>query len=50
MTDKEQAYGQRARVRRRRALSFWSGDWSLTVLLWLLVGNIFALPLSHFRL
>jgi Ion channel len=49
MVDKEQAYAQRARVRRRRVLSFWSSDWSLTVLLWLLVGNIFALPLSHFR-
>ncbi len=37
-----------ARVRRRRGLSFWSSDWSLTILLWLLAGNIFALPLAHF--
>jgi hypothetical protein len=34
------------RVRRRRTWSFWSSDWSLTVLLVLLVGNIFALPVA----
>jgi hypothetical protein len=34
----------------RRALSFWSSDWSLTVLFWLLVANIFALPLGRFLL
>jgi hypothetical protein len=41
MTDRDKKY-------RRRASSFWSSDWSLTVLLWLLIGNIFALPLAHF--
>jgi hypothetical protein len=48
MTDKEHASGQRAPGRRRRALRFWTSDWSLTVLLWLLVANIFAQPLAHF--
>jgi hypothetical protein len=33
---------------RWRAAGFWSTDWSLTVLLVLLVGNIFVLPLAQF--
>ncbi|HJU09535.1 MAG TPA: potassium channel family protein [Candidatus Binataceae bacterium] len=33
---------------RVRATGFWSTDWSLTVLLALLVGNIFVLPLAEF--
>ena len=48
MIDKGQTYKRRARARGERASSFWSSDWSLTVLLWLLIGNIFALPLDRF--
>lgn len=33
---------------KKRASSFWSADWSLTVLLLLLVANIFIAPLSEF--
>ena len=33
---------------RRRATRFWATDWSLTVLLILLVGNLFILPLAQF--
>jgi Ion channel len=40
-------FGRRNRLR-RRAASFWSTDWSLTVLLVLLVGNIFIVPLAEF--
>ena len=48
MIDEGQTYKHRARAPRERASSFWSSDWSLTALLWLLIGNIFALPLDRF--
>jgi hypothetical protein len=45
--DKQSAIRRRT-ILRRRASSFWSTDWSLTVLLVLLVGNIFSAPLTEF--
>jgi hypothetical protein len=45
--NKAQAFGRRAMLR-RRAIGFWSTDWSLTILLFLLVGNIFVVPLAEF--
>ena len=39
--------GRRARLR-LRTRGLWSTDWSLTVLLIILIGNIFALPLTEF--
>jgi Ion channel len=49
MADIEKAHSKPQRVRRRRTQSFWASDWSLSVLLWLLIGNIFALPLAHYE-
>src|SRR5665213_4076926 len=49
MADIEKAHSKPPRVRRRRTQSFWASDWSLSVLLWLLIGNIFALPLAHYE-
>jgi hypothetical protein len=46
-TDNGQAFRRRTTLR-RRATSFWSTDWSLTILLVLLVGNIFFVPLTGF--
>jgi hypothetical protein len=46
-TEKQAAVGRRSTIR-RRATRFWATDWSLTVLLVLLVGNIFIVPLSDF--
>jgi voltage-gated potassium channel len=46
-TNKSQASSRRV-ILQRRAAGFWSTDWSLTVLLVLLVGNIFILPLAQF--
>jgi hypothetical protein len=47
MTDKAKVSGRRAKLQ-QRAEGFWSTDRSLTVLLVLLVGNIFVLPLAQF--
>ncbi len=47
MTDKAKVSGRRAKLQ-QRAQGFWSTDRSLTVLLVLLVGNIFILPLAEF--
>ncbi|MBV8056253.1 MAG: two pore domain potassium channel family protein [Deltaproteobacteria bacterium] len=47
ITNKEPALSRRTRVR-RRAARFWATDWSLTVLLILLVGHIFIIPLTQF--
>jgi len=47
VTDKSEASSRRARLR-RRATGLWSTDWSLTILLVVLVGNIFILPLAQF--
>ena len=48
ITNKEPASGRR-KILRWRAASFWATDWSLTVLLVLLVGNIFIIiPLAEF--
>ena len=46
-TNSEQGERRRARIT-RRAQGFWSSDWSLTVLLILLVGNIFIVPIAEF--
>ena len=46
-TVKAPAFDPRARLK-VRATGFWSTDWSLTVLLIILVGNIFVLPLTEF--
>jgi hypothetical protein len=49
MADIEKAHSKPPRLRRRRTQNFWSSDWSLSVLLWLLIGNIFALPFAHYE-
>jgi voltage-gated potassium channel Kch len=46
-TEEVPAFGRRLTLL-RRAASFWATDWSLTVLLVLLAGNIFIVPLSEF--
>lgn len=46
-TDKQSAFRRRTTLR-GGASSFWSTDWSLTILLVLLVGNIFSAPLTEF--
>jgi hypothetical protein len=46
-TNSEQRERRRARIT-RRAQGFWSSDRSLTVLLVLLVANIFIVPLAQF--
>ena len=46
-TNSEQKHRRRERIT-RRAQGFWSSDRSLTVLLVLLVGNIFIIPLARF--
>ncbi len=45
MSDTTHRAGTR-RIRHRRTYRFWSSDWSLTVLLLLLLLNIFALPIA----
>jgi len=40
----------RSHRRHSHTLRLWSSDWSLTILLVLLVGNIFALPLARYQL
>jgi Ion channel len=47
ITNKESAFSRRTKLW-LRAATFWSTDWSLTVLLVLLVGNIFIVPLTAF--
>src|ERR1700722_1392596 len=47
VTNSEQSEPRRARIT-RRAQGFWSSDRSLTVLLVLLVANIFIVPLAQF--
>jgi len=47
ITNKEPAFGRRTTLR-WRDVSFWATDWSLTVLLVLLVGEIFIIPLAEF--
>ena len=47
MDVKELTVGWRATLR-VRAAGFWSSDWSLTVLLALLIGNVFVVPLAEF--
>src|SRR5260221_10670812 len=49
MADIEKTRSKLPRMRRRRTKKFWAPDWSLRVLLWLLMGNIFALPLAHYE-
>ena len=46
-TNSEQRERRRARIT-RRAQGFWSSDQSLTVLLVLLVANIFMVPIAQF--
>src|SRR5258707_9463308 len=46
-TNSEQRERRRARIT-RRAQGFWSSDQSLTVLLVLLVANIFIVPVAQF--
>ena len=45
--EEDPGFGRRAKLR-RRAATFWSTDSSLTVLLVLLVGNVFVGPLAEF--
>src|SRR5689334_20894262 len=47
MIKRRRADVQRIKLR-QQAASFWSTDWSLTVLLVLLVANIFIMPLGEF--
>jgi hypothetical protein len=47
MTDKAKVVGRPTNLR-QRAMGFWSTDRSLTVLLVLLIGNIFIMPVAEF--
>jgi hypothetical protein len=47
LTGKARVRAQRERLWRQAAV-FWQSDWSLTVLLALLVGNVFVVPLAQF--